>query len=237
MNNAGTVLLTDRRHVGHRGGGRGRRDRHPERHARPDREDHDRRDAGQDVHGQGHRDRQQPDSGDAGATSASQATNFKVKVTLDGEIPDVRPGLHLHRRDHDRDAQERRLACRSRRRRCARWSSTRRATSSASRERRRRKRPRRRRSRPSELKPGPGAEGARGRVRRPATTRRVFTPVKTGIAGEKYFEVLSGAEGRRPGHHRAVQLGARAGRRRRGQDRSSAATPSDGHEEVAADEP
>ena len=29
----------------------------------------------------------------AGSSSASQATNFKVKVTLDGEIPDVRPGF------------------------------------------------------------------------------------------------------------------------------------------------
>ena len=29
----------------------------------------------------------------AGASSASQATNFKVKVTLDGEVPEVRPGF------------------------------------------------------------------------------------------------------------------------------------------------
>ena len=29
----------------------------------------------------------------AGASAASQATNFKVKVTLDGEVPDVRPGF------------------------------------------------------------------------------------------------------------------------------------------------
>jgi HlyD family secretion protein len=29
----------------------------------------------------------------AGSTSASQATNFKVKVTVDGEIPEVRPGF------------------------------------------------------------------------------------------------------------------------------------------------
>ena len=29
----------------------------------------------------------------AGASAAAQATNFKVKVTLDGEIPDVRPGF------------------------------------------------------------------------------------------------------------------------------------------------
>ena len=29
----------------------------------------------------------------AGAAAAAQATNFKVKVTLDGEVPDVRPGF------------------------------------------------------------------------------------------------------------------------------------------------
>ena len=31
--------------------------------------------------------------------------------------------------------------------------------------------------------------------------------VKTGIAGEKYFEVLSGSEGRRQRGRRSVQLG------------------------------
>ena len=56
----------------------------------------------------------------AGASAASQATNFKVKVTVDGEIPDVRPGLHLHRRDHHGDAPAGRSRSRSRRRRCAR---------------------------------------------------------------------------------------------------------------------
>ena len=47
--------------------------------------------------------------------------------------------------------------------------------------------------------------------------KAVFTPVKVGIAGEQYFEVLDGPEGRRPGHHRPVRLGARAGRRTGGQ--------------------
>ena len=77
MNNAGTVLLTiadmsvieaevevDETDI-------------PTRAARPDREDHDRRDARQDVHRQGDRDRQQPDSGDRHGGRA-QATNFKV---------------------------------------------------------------------------------------------------------------------------------------------------------------
>ena len=45
--------------------------------------------------------------------------------------------------------------------------------------------------------------------------RGVFTPVKVGIAGEQYFEVLDGLKAG-DSHHRPVQLGARAlGRRRR----------------------
>ena len=40
--------------------------------------------------------------------AGTQATNFKVVVVLDEDVPDVRPGLHLHRRHHDRDAQGRR---------------------------------------------------------------------------------------------------------------------------------
>ena len=44
--------------------------------------------------------------------------------------------------------------------------------------------------------------------------KAVFTPVKTGVAGEQYFEVARRPQGRRPGDHRAVRLGARAGRRR-----------------------
>ena len=83
-----------RRHVGHRGRGRSRRDRHP---ARPDGtagQSHDRRDPGQDLHGTRDRDRQQPDSGDRRADRrARTATNFKVVVTLDEQIPEVRPGF------------------------------------------------------------------------------------------------------------------------------------------------
>ena len=53
-----------------------------------------------------------------GATG-TQATNFKVVVMLDEPMPDVRPGLHLHGRHHDRDAQGRRRRCRFRRSPCA----------------------------------------------------------------------------------------------------------------------
>ena len=37
----------------------------------------------------------------------TQATNFKVVVTLDEEIPEVRPGLHLHGGNHDGDSRQR----------------------------------------------------------------------------------------------------------------------------------
>ena len=65
------------------------------------------------------RDRQQPDPGDDRRPTGTQATNFKVVVVLDEPVPDVRPGLHLHGRHHDRDAQRRRRPCRFRRWPCA----------------------------------------------------------------------------------------------------------------------
>ena len=62
--------------------------------------------------------------------------------------------------------------------------------------------------------PPPGQRARRPKACSSCTTAAaVFTPVKVGIAGEQYFEVLVGPEGRRPGDHRPVRLGARAGRR------------------------
>ncbi len=49
-----------------------------------------------------------------------------------------------------------------------------------------------------------------------------FTPVKTGIAGEKYFEALSGLKAGRSGHHRALRLGSQPEGRRRRQDHDDA---------------
>ena len=87
---------------------------------------------GQELPWQGRRDRQQPDSG---------GRRRDVRVTGD-ELPgqgadrddDRRraSGFHLHRGDHDRDTEELGLACRFRRRRFAKSSSTRTATWSAS---------------------------------------------------------------------------------------------------------
>ena len=69
----------------------------------------------------------------------------------------------------------------------------------------------------SQLKPGQEKKELEG-VFVVKDNKATFMPVKTGIAGEKYFEVDLGPQGRRAGHHRAVQLGARAGGRRGGED-------------------
>ena len=127
MNNAGTVLLTiadmsvieaevdvDETDI-------------PERQARPDRQDHDRR---------AFPTRRSPGRSPRSATARSrrpgrpraQATNFKVVVTLDTEIPDVRPGFTCTAEITTATRERRAWPCRSRRRRFARWSSTTRAT-------------------------------------------------------------------------------------------------------------
>ena len=126
----------------------------------------------------------------AGSTAASQATNFKVKVTLDGEVPDVRPGFTataeittatragvvavpiqattVREKIVDKDGnmvpEEN-------------PTGKRRTVTPAA----------------AELKPGQERKELEG-VFVVKDNKAVFTPVKTGIAGEKYFEVLSGAK-------------------------------------------
>ena len=93
MNNAGTVLLTiadmsvieaeievDETDI-------------PFVQLGPEGEDHDRRPPRPDLHGHGDRDRQQPDPDRRHGRPRATATNFKVVVTLDDQIPDVRPGF------------------------------------------------------------------------------------------------------------------------------------------------
>ena len=60
--------------------------------------------------------------------TASQATNFKVTLQVEGEIPNVRPASPAPRRSRPRCATTS-WPCRSRRRPCARWCSTGRAPS------------------------------------------------------------------------------------------------------------
>jgi HlyD family secretion protein len=127
----------------------------------------------------------------AGSTSASQATNVKVKTTLDGEIPDVRPGFTA----------------------TAEITTASRAgviavpiQATTVREKVVDKEgnivpdenPKGAKRRPttvldSELKPGQEKKELEG-VFVVTDNKAVFTPIKTGIAGEKYFEVLSGVK-------------------------------------------
>ena len=191
MNNAGTVLLTIADMSRHRGAGRGGRDRHPERDARPEGEDHDRRDAGQDVHRQGRRDRQQPDPGDrhvgvAGDELPGQGQGRRARSPTSGPASPAPP------RSRPRRAAAGRRASRSRRPRSARWSSTRSGNIVRDEIRRPAK------GRPggdragAELKPGPGAQGARRRVRRQGQQGGLHA----GEDRHRRREVLRGAVGR-----------------------------------------
>jgi HlyD family secretion protein len=126
----------------------------------------------------------------AGATSSSQATNFLVKVVVDGEIPDVRPGFTCTAE----------ITTATRRgvvaipiqattvremvvdkegtivREPAPQGKRRPTTVSA-----------------QELKPGQERKEIEG-VFIVKDNKALFVPVKTGIAGEKYFEVLTGVK-------------------------------------------
>ena len=126
----------------------------------------------------------------AGASAASQATNFKVKVTLDGEIPDVRPGFTCTAEITTATRQQvvsvpiQATAVREvivdKEGHIVRDES---------------KGPAKGRPAPvldQDLKPGQERKELEG-VFVVRDNKALFTPVKTGIAGEKYFEVLSGA--------------------------------------------
>jgi HlyD family secretion protein len=126
----------------------------------------------------------------AGQAASAQATNFKVVVTFDTEIPEVRPGFTCTAQIttatrtmviavpiqattvremvvDDKGAIVRAPA-----------SETRRPARSGG-------------VQASELKPGQSRKELEG-VFVVRDGKAVFTPVKTGIAGEKFFEVLSG---------------------------------------------
>ena len=155
----------------------------------------------------------------AGASAASQATNFKVKVTLDGEIPDVRPGFTCTAEITTATRQQVVAVP---------------IQATAVREvivdkegnivRDEAKGPQRGRPAPradAGAEARTGAQGARRRLRR----ARQQGGVHAGQDRHRRREVLRGPVGRqrrRPGDHRAVQLGPRAARRRGGQDRGRA---------------
>jgi HlyD family secretion protein len=127
----------------------------------------------------------------AGSTSASQATNFKVKVTLDGEIPDVRPGftctaeITTARRGSVIGVPIQATTVREKIVDKAGnvvpeenpGPGKRRTTTVSA----------------AELKPGQERKELEG-VFLVKDNKAAFVPIKTGIAGEKYFEVMSGVK-------------------------------------------
>ena len=124
-------------------------------------------------------------------SAATQATNFKVKVTVDGEIPEVRPGFTC--------TAEITTATRSNVVTVPIQATTVREVvvdkdGNMVREPRTEKRPRGATSvEASELKPGQQRKELEG-VFIVRDSKAEFVPVKTGIAGEKYFEVLTGVK-------------------------------------------
>jgi len=124
----------------------------------------------------------------AGTTSASQATNFKVKVTAEGEIPDVRPGFTCTAEITTATRQQalavpiqattvREKVVAKDGKMVAEDNATGKRRSTA--------------VQAAELKPGQERKELEG-VFVVKNNKAVFTPIKTGIAGEKYFEVMSG---------------------------------------------
>jgi HlyD family secretion protein len=130
----------------------------------------------------------------AAQTGQRQATNFKVVVTLEDQIPEVRPGftctaeITTATRDNAVGVPIQATTVRE---------VTVDQKGAVVREQQDQKRRRRPASsgavQAAELKPGQSRKELEG-VFVVRDGRAVFTPVKTGIAGEKYFEVLSGVK-------------------------------------------
>ena len=123
-------------------------------------------------------------------TSATQATNFLVKVTLDDTIPDVRPGFTCTA-EISTATREAAIGV------PIQATTVREVIVDKDGNVVRDPETDKRKGRPSggveaaELKPGQERKELEG-VFLVRDSKAVFVPVKTGIAGEKYFEVLSG---------------------------------------------
>jgi HlyD family secretion protein len=123
-----------------------------------------------------------------GQAASSQATNFKVVLTVDGEIPDVRPGftctaeITTATRENVLSVPIQATTVREvvvdEKDQIVRQPAT-------------PEKGRRPNTLPTELKPGQKRKELEG-VFVVKDNKVQFEPVKTGIAGEKYFEVLSG---------------------------------------------
>jgi len=127
----------------------------------------------------------------AGSTASSQATNFKVKVTVDNEIPDVRPGFtctaELTTATRQKAIAIPIQATTVREMIVDREGNIVRDESKGP------QRGGRGSVQAAELKPGQERKELEG-VFVVRDNKALFTPVKTGIAGEKYFEALSGVK-------------------------------------------
>ncbi len=125
------------------------------------------------------------------STGQRQATNFKVVVTVEEQIPDVRPGFTC--------TAEVTTATRDKALGVPIQATTVREVTvdekgnvvHAPLDKKGRKRPASGGVQAAELKPGQSKKELEG-VFTIREGKAVFTPIKTGIAGEKYFEVLSG---------------------------------------------
>jgi HlyD family secretion protein len=128
-----------------------------------------------------------------GATSSTQATNFKVVVTLDKEIAEVRPGFTC--------TAEITTAVREKATAVPIQATTVRELVFDEKGNivrppdtdKKRPRPAVGSAQAAELKPGQTKKETEG-VFTVQNGKAQFTPIKTGVAGEKYFEVLSGAK-------------------------------------------
>jgi HlyD family secretion protein len=126
-----------------------------------------------------------------GGSAATQATNFKVVVTLDKEIAEVRPGFTC--------TAEITTAVRDNAIAVPIQATTVREVVvddkgnivRAPEDDKKSRRPSMGAAQAAELKPGQTRKELEG-VFVIQNNKAVFMPVKTGIAGEKYFEVLSG---------------------------------------------
>ncbi len=127
----------------------------------------------------------------SGGSASTQATNFKVVVTLDKEINEVRPGFtctaEITTAVRDSVLAVPIQATTVREVIVDDKGSIIRPPENET----QRRRPSASTAQPAELKPGQTRKELEG-VFVVQTNKAVFVPLKTGIAGEKYFEVLSG---------------------------------------------
>jgi HlyD family secretion protein len=125
------------------------------------------------------------------ATASTQATNFKVKVTVDSEIPDVRPGFTCTA--EITTATRQKVVAVPIQATTVREMVVDKDGNIVREPRTDKTRPSRTSVQASELKPGQERKELEG-VFVVRDNRAEFVAVKTGIAGEKYFEVLSGVK-------------------------------------------